>query len=156
MEEHFVPRPPQDLLKHWPGVLLIPTQDLNLVLKPVYIQPSSHGKSQSRHDDTCGLPQHCHPNAGGSCRLPASVFLLCSDPAAAALSTLLGLSRGLKLCLKNQREFGSQLRSGSGTEGQRTNRFRATWNRWKETIAAGKENNQDQWHVLSLPISVLA
>lgn len=148
-------RPPQDLLKHWPGLRLIPMQDLNLLLKLVYIQPSLC-KNQSRHHDTWGLLRHCPPDSGGSCRQPASVFLLCSGPSVAALSTLPGLSSCTKLCLKNQREFGSQLGNGFGTEGQRTNRFHATWNRWKETIAAGKENNQDQWHVLSLPISALA
>lgn len=50
-------------------------------------------------------------------------------PGIAVLSALLRLGSGRNLCLKNQREFGSQLRTGFGTEGQRTDRFHATWNR---------------------------
>lgn len=114
--------------------------------------------NRSRYHSTWSLPRSCCTDPGGSCSQPAPISLLCagntnpcSAPGAAAKAW-----QWHRSLFGEPRRVWIPAQDGFGTDGQRTNRFPATWNRWKETIAGGKENNQNQGHVLSLPISAPA
>lgn len=140
----------------------MPAQHLKLELKLGNSQPSHHSPRSGSHKPW-GVLWSCSPAPAGSCSQPALIPLLCagninpcSSPGAAALPTLLSLGRAIDLSLEDQGGFWIPAQGGFGTDGQGTNRFPATWNGWKETIAGGKEKNQNQGQVLALPIAAPA
>ena len=119
----------------------------------------SHHKNQSRYHDIWGLLHELRRKLLSSrLSFPSLYFehklLLRSQHCCAVDLAKAWLWH--KSLLEEPKSIWIPAREGFGTDGQRTNRFHATWSHWKETIAGGKENNQAQRHVLSLPISALA
>lgn len=82
-------------------------------------------------------------------------YQLCSDSGVATLPALPRLGKRHKPLFEEPKRIWIPTQDAFGTDGQKTNRFHATWNHRKETIAGGKENDQNQGHILVFPVSAL-
>lgn len=138
-----------------PAVLLTPAQHLKLELKLVNSQPLRyHSPAVSvelLHSPRWELLPAC-PDFPSLCWEHKSSL----SPWCCCTADLAGAWQWHRSLFGEARRIWIPAQDAFGTDGQRTNRFPATWNCWKETIAGGKEKNQNQGHVLSLPIAAPA